>query len=422
MERPIVDSKEAYRSPADKPRFFYGYIVVLAEFFIILMMYGTRVGYGVFFKPMLTEFGWSRALTAGAFSLSMFMQGILGIIMGRFNDKLGPRIVMTSCGFFLGVGYLLMSQIHSAWQLYLFYVILIGIGMGGVFVSIFSTIARWFVRKRSTMTGVVFAGLGIGHVLIPPFANWLISLYDWRLSYVIVGALVLIIVVSMAQLLKRDSGQIGQFPDGSSEPFKPRFSVAGEGVSLREAYINRQFWIIFVMHFCLGVCIVSMAVHMAPHTTDLGISPAIAAGMLSILGVSHMLGGLLMGNLGDRIGNRQIFVICFILTALSLFWLITINNVWMLSIFAFIYGFAGGGAATAESPLVADYFGMRSHGLIFGVMSCGFALGATAGPFITGFIFDLTCSYNLAFLFCAVLSIIGVIMGALLKPVKKPAT
>ena len=163
-----------------KPQRFYGYIVVVAAFFIMVLMFGIFDTFGVFFKPLLTDFGWTRAVTSGAFSLYWIIQGLLAIVVGRVNDRFGPRVVITFCGFIFGLGYLLMSQVSALWQLYLFYGVMIGTGMSGAFVPLTSTVARWFVKRRSMMTGIVVAGIGIGGLIAPPVANWLISIYDWR--------------------------------------------------------------------------------------------------------------------------------------------------------------------------------------------------------------------------------------------------
>lgn len=198
-------------SESNNPRtkLFYGYIIVAAALLIVIMAFGSRFSFGVFFKPMLRDFGWSRTLTSGAVALSMLFQGAGSMYMGRLNDKLGPRFVMTLCCIFLGLGLLLMSLVRDVWQLYLFYGVIVGAGMGGAFVAPLSTVARWFVKRRGIMTGIVIAGVGIGTLIVPPLANWLISLYDWRLSYIIVGSCILVIGVLAAQVLRRDPSKKG---------------------------------------------------------------------------------------------------------------------------------------------------------------------------------------------------------------------
>ena len=122
-----------------KPKFFYGYTVVGASFFIVGITYGAMYTFSVFFKPLLDDFGWTRAMTSGAFSLFMVFHGLLYIVTGRLSDRFGPRVVMTVCGFFLGLGYLLMSQISAIWHLYLFYGVIVSIGVSGAFVPLISS-------------------------------------------------------------------------------------------------------------------------------------------------------------------------------------------------------------------------------------------------------------------------------------------
>ncbi len=200
-----------------KPRFYYGYVVVVAGFFAALVVWGTKYTFGVFFKPVATEFGWTMAITAGAFSLSTLLRGLGMVGMGRLTDKLGPRLVITVCGVFLGVGYLLMSQVNTTWQLYLFYGVLVAIGMSAAYVPITSTIARWFVNRRGMMTGIVLSGSSLGVLIFAPMAQRLISSYGWRMSYIIIGLIALILIVAMAQFMKRNPQRIGASPHNLSE-------------------------------------------------------------------------------------------------------------------------------------------------------------------------------------------------------------
>lgn len=395
---------------------FYGYLVVGAAFFIMVVMWAVFYAFGVFFKPILSEFGWSRAMTSGAFSLCSITMGLLGITMGGLNDRFGPRIVMSVCGLLLGMGYLLMSQLEALWQLYLSFGLILGAGMGGGFVPLMTTVARWFVLRRGMMTGVVTAGIGIGALIGPPAANGLISSYGWRISYIILGSIVLAVVVLSAQLLRRDFSQLGQFTYGENQSGQKGMHTRNEGISLGEAIQTRPFWVLFAMIFCFGFCVFSIMVHIAAHATELGISRASAANILATIGGLSILGKVLLGRAADIIGSRKVFIIGFILMAVAFLWLVPAKVAWMLYSFAVFFGFAYGGCVVAESPLVAVLFGLDSHGLILGVIAFGFTVGGALGPWLTGYIFDVTSSYQLAFLGCAVLSSLALVLTAVLKP------
>jgi len=410
--------QKARQSPGAEPGFFYGYIVVAAALCIMVAIWGAYYAFGVFFKPVLTEFGWTRAMTSGAFSLSMILHGLLGIVMGGLTDRLDPRMVLTLCGFFLGLGYLLMSQLGAVWQLYLFYGVIIGTGMGGAWVPLLSTVARWFVKRRSMMSGIVLTGTSIGALIAPLVASQLISTYDWRMSYIIMGSLVLVVVALVAQFLRRDPAQMGQVPYGESKGEEQGLKARTDGFSLKEAVYTRQFWVVFAMFLCFGFFMFAVIVHIVPHATDLGISAVSAANILATIGGLAIVGRVVLGSAADRIGNRRVFIIGFILLSAALFWLVPAREVWMLYLFAAVFGFAHGGVGASESPLVARLFGLSSHGLILGVTSLGFTTGAAVGPFLAGYIFDVTGSYQVAFLVCAAIGIVGLILTSLLTPIK----
>jgi MFS family permease len=391
---------------------------VAVALLIVILDYGARTSFGVFFKPMLSDFDWTRALTSGSLTLSMLCQGASGIIMGRLNDKLGPRFVMTLCSCLLGVGFLLMSVVNGVWQLYVFYGIIFGLGMGGAFVALLSTVARWFVKMRGFMTGIAIAGTGIGQLIVSPVANLLISAYDWRISYIIVGGIVLVIGVLLSQLLKRDPAKIGLVPYGSNSGEKQKSMSSDHELSIGEAIRTRQYWMTVIIFFSVGYTIMAMNAHLVPHITDLGISATTAANIFAVSGGVSAIGCIVMGSVIDRLGSRRVCVICYLLIVGAVLWLTQITAVWLLFLFAIIYGLGVGGGTPIESTLVAELFGMRSHGLIFGTVSCGFTAGAALGPFVTGYLFDLNGNYQLAFLGCGGVTAIGLILAAILRPIK----
>jgi MFS family permease len=400
----------------DSGTLFYGHVVVAAATLILMVIWAVYYSFGVFFKPILSDFGWTRAMTSGAFSLSSITMGVTGIAIGWVNDRFGPRLVMSISGVLLGVGYILMSQISALWQIYFFYGMIVGAGMMGGFVPIMSTLARWFVKRRGMMTGIASAGIGVGAVIGPPLANRLISIYGWRLSYIILGCILLILVVLLSQILKRDPSVVGEVADGLDQVNQMDLSTGGEGLSFGEALYTAPFWLFFAMIFCFGSCVFSIMVHIAAHSTELGISPAGAAKILATLGGASIAGKLMLGRLSDIIGSRNIFIFGFLLMAVALFWLVPAKMTWELYCFAAIFGFAYGGGISAESPMVAFLFGLRSHGSILGVVGFGFTIGGAFGPWLTGHIFDMTHSYRAAFLGFAILSSIALFLTTVLRP------
>ncbi len=407
--------RENDKVPSNNRRIYYGYIIVTAAFFIMLAIYGINYSFGIFFKPIATDFGWTRAMTAGAFSTSWITAGIFSIFMGALNDKLGPRIVLSLCGILSGSGYILMSQINHLWQLYIFYGVVIGAGISA-FIPMVSTIARWFVGRRSMMTGIVAAGIGAGAFVIPPLVNHLILIYQWRTSYMILGIIVIVVVVLLAQLLKRDPAQTGQ-----SNYYEKQTDVeaANDSLSLKDAAGTRQFWMIFIMLFVSGYVLYTVQVHLAPHATDLGISSTSSAAILATMGGTSIAGRAILGSIGDKIGNKRAYMLGFSLVAIALLWLMPATLAWKFFLFAVIFGLAYGNCDTQQSPLVAGLFGLTSHGLVFGVVSIGYAIGSGLGPLIAGYLFDIYKNYQMAFFICIIISVIGIILSAMLTPIRQ---
>jgi len=388
----------------------------------MVVIWGANYTFGVFFKPVLTEFGWTRAATSGAYSLSLVLHGLLGIGAGRLTDRFGPRVVMIFCAAVLGLGYSLMSQISDIWQLYLFYGVIIAIGMGGSYVPMLSTTARWFVKRRGIMTGIVVAGIGTGTVIMPPLARWLISTYQWRTSYVVMGIMTVVLITLAACFLRRDPSQKGLEPYGKDEVEIGSLKVEAEEFSLRQALRTRQFWILCATFFGFGFNIHTIMTHIVAHATDLGISASTAANLMAAIGGLGIFGRVTMGGFADRFGNRLTLILCFTVMLASFLWLLVAESVWMLYVFAAVFGFSYGGSAALESPIVADLFGLSSHGVIMVVVAFIITAAGAVGPALAGRIFDVSGSYDLAFIICATLAAVSIIMASLLGQITKRAS
>lgn len=410
-----MTSQKVTQPPDTKPGFYYGYVVVAAAFVIMFFSYGIYLSFGIFFKPIIAEFNWTRAMTSGAFSFSWVASGLAGLFMGALNDRFGPRKVMTLCGVLSGLGYFLISQISAVWQLYLFYGVMVGVG-SSTFVPLTSTVARLFVKRRTVMTGIATVGIGLGSLIIPLLANKIILVYDWRVSFTVLGIMAFVIVTSAAQFLRKDITQANQFSEHNNESGKESPSLDAGTFSVRKAVRTNQFWMMFIIFFCLGYCGMAIQVHIVPYATDINISASIAALILSTIGGGSIVGRIVLGNVGDRIGNRQTYIIGFALMSLTILLLLPLRYAWTFYPVAFIFGMGYGSGIAQESPLVAKVFGLAAHGSIFGMLSLGYTIGAATGPVVAGYIFDVTTSYHTAFIITAAIGIISLILNILLKP------
>lgn len=414
-----MDKGKVSPSAKSEKRFFYGYTVVVAAFFFMLITNGACFSYGVFFKPMSEEYGWTRAMTAGAYSLSVFVLGILNIVAGRLNDRFGPRAIATVCGFLFGLGYLLMAQITTLWQLYLVYGVLIAAGMSGCFVPLTSTIARWFTRKRGLMTGIVVAGIGVGVAIMPPIATQFIASYGWRQSFTITGIVSIALIVISAQFLQRDPSKKGLLPYGESREIEMHSLPEAGGFPLSQAIRAKQFWMLSIMFFCFAFNLQTVMVHIVPHVTDLGLSAMTGSGIIAVIGGLSIVGRIGIGSIADRIGFRMALVIGMATMSASVLLLQAARELWLFYLFAALFGFAYGSIVVMMSLSAAELFGLSSHGVILGMILFIAAFGETIGPLFAGQIFDSTGSYYPAFGTSAALGIAGLVLALLLKPVRR---
>ena len=399
-------------------KFYYGYRIVAATSIIQMMYLGCVFTFGVFFPEFEAEFGWSRATISGASSLMFLMMGVLVIVMGRVYDTLGPRVLLTVATAVFAMGYLLMYRMTTIWELYLFYGLLGGLGMGAHDVVTLSTVARWFIRHRGLMSGIVKAGAGIGQVLIPLAAAVLVSIYGWRQACLLIGVVTLVIMVLAAQVVRRDPAELGLRPLGDEK--RPDLeSGAGEGgLTFQQAATTRPFWILCLAKLSDFFCLLTIMTHIIPHGIDQGLAPATAVAVLSLIGGCSILGRILLGSAFDRIGAKRSLGICFLVLLVTLTLLQVSTDPRLLFVFAPIYGIAHGGFFAIASPSVAHYFGMRSHGTIFGFVLFFGTLGGTVGPLLSGRIFDVTGSYDIAFMILIGFAIFGLLLTAALRPVK----
>jgi MFS family permease len=401
------------------PRFFYGYIVVAAAFAIMTLAWGSNRSFGVFVDPLLEEFGWTRAAISGSFTINMLVMGLMTLVAGRLTDRLGPRIVVAGCGVFLGLAYILTSQVQAIWQFYIFYGFLGGIGMSGLLTPLMSVVVRWFLKRRSLMSGILVSGPALGNMITPLACTFSFSFFGWRFSFFILGVVVLVVIVLGALFLRREPADMGLLAYGAREGVGQGYEPRGRGFSLHEALRTKQFWLINVLSFCDLFLINVLVVHIVIHAIDMQVSPTRAAAVFSLAAGVSIPGRIIMGGIADRIGNRPALMICLALSVSAFLLLLFARDIGMLYLFAALYGISLWSTGALVSPLIADLFGLKSHATLYSFAVFTSAIGSAVGPVIAGFLFDLTGKYSMAFILCLIVSLIAFLAVWLLRPIRQ---
>ena len=397
------------------PVVHYGWVIVGASF-LVLMNYGIFYSYGVFFKPLIAEFGWSRAETSLAFSFYLVTYSTTGIIMGWLSDRHGPRLPVFLAALLIGGGLAALSRVSSLWTLYLFFGLVAALGHGASWIVPVSTVVRWFERRRGMAMGIVTAGMGVGTLLFPFLANYLIASLGWRQAFLVVGVVVFCYNVLAALLLRRGPTSMGLAVYGVGEGDVPVGDDPAlyPGYTLREAVVTYAFWSVYA---CVTLGFASYAlllVHLVPYATDQGIDPAGAVGVVALFGVGALLGRTVLGTVSDHIGRRGTLRLSYVINALAISGLMVGLNLQLLFIIAFAVGFFGIGGSVVLGPLFGEIFGQLHLGKILGAfMTCGAAAGFV-GPYMAGYLYDLTGDYSAAFLGAAGIATMAAILAFLI--------
>ena len=384
------------------PRYVVVFGACLTQFTVI----GLLFSFGLFFNVLEEEFGWSRTLLSSATALAALVMGMLAIFGGRLCDRYGPTPVLVASGLLFGLGYALISQVGEPWHLFALFGLFIGVGMSTHDVGTLSTIARWFVRRRGMMTGVVKVGTATGQMTLPPLTALLIAGIGWRDAALAMGAAAGVMLVAAALCMKR--------PPKERAP--ARIAAAAAGGEFAEVRRSRVFWTLCAAQFLFFPTLMTVPLHIAVHGMDLGMTRAVAATLLTVIGGASIAGRLAVGTVADRIGGRNAYVLCLVPLITSLLMLMVADTYALLFAVVALYGFAHGGLFTVVSPTVAEYFGTRAHGTIFGGIYFFGTFGGAAGPIMGGRVFDVTGSYEFAFAALALMGALALLLMASLPP------
>jgi len=389
-------------------KFNYGWWVVTGAFILLLCTTGSRVyAFPVFFEAMLHDMGWSRAQTAGALSIGLLLSGSITPVIGMFIHRIGVRRIMVSGSLIACTGYFLLSTVTEIWQFYVFYGVIVA--MGSACISIvpnMTAVEGWFTRKKSTALGIASTGVGAGGAIMAPVAGKLIALYGWQTAFLYLAGIIAVVGIPVSFFIMRT-------PDEKNNTFIKKISQDNlpglAGASLKEAMKTKDFWLIGAASMLWAWSYNTGLIHQVAFAVDIGIDKLVAAGAVGLLSGFSIPARIIFGKLGDTIQKRYIFMIGTLLQIIAFIVLMRTTTIGMLYLYAALIGFNLGAITPILPGLVAQHFGRRHFGTIYGATFSLQTLGMVIGPVFGGWIFDISGSYYSAFLTAALLSLASMI-------------
>jgi MFS family permease len=373
---------------------FYGWFIVGVCFVVNFIIFGISINtFTVYVKPIETDLGWSRDQVTLAMGLAPLAMGAASPFIGRLIDRIGARYVMAAGAAVIGVGSILLAKTESRLYFYSIYSIA-GVGQAAAtIIPISLVISNWFHAQRGKALGIVMTGTGLGAMVMVPVTTWIVVNWNWRTSYTIMGFIILLMVPLNLLFIRTRPSDMGLEPDGGMvSETKP---VVLEGLSVSEAFGTLSFWLIAAMMLLSGLVAMGIGVNLMPYFTDdnVGHSPAMAAGIISVISFLTVVGKVGIGFIADRWGIQRAVVLAFSILIAGILLLMGARNLLIAYTFAVVYGFAIGTPLLINPALTAECVGLRNFGAIFGILTLVNVVGVAIGAYSTGVIYVKAGSY-----------------------------
>ncbi|WP_335958381.1 OFA family MFS transporter [Halalkalibacter kiskunsagensis] len=385
------------------------WLVVLGAV-IIQINLGAVYAWSLFNQPLMNKFGWAREDVVVTFSITIAIFALATIFAGRLQDKIGPRWVATIGGVLLGLGLVLASQATTLYQLYFFYGVIGGIGIGMTYVCPLSACVKWFPDKRGFISGVAVAGFGLGGLIFKPIIELLIESMGVSSTFLYLGVIYLILVVAGAQLLKNPP--VEETTRKASKAI-PELSNNFSPKQMLGTYQFYLLWFMFLFGSMSGLMVISFAVDIGVDIVNLDMGKA--ANAVMVIALFNAAGRIVLGRVSDSFGRTNTLMMVYGLTALIMFYMSTgAMNYPTFLLSVSLIGFCFGGFLALFPSVTADFYGTKNIGSNYGLMYQAYGISAFVGPLIAKAI-PLTQAFLLSGLFC----VLALVMAKLVEVPKK---
>jgi len=371
------------------------WLIAGVAFGVLGLSRGLHTSFGVFNVALLDTFGWSRGATAGIFSIVLTMDALLSPAAGYLLDRFGTKKICAAGCAAMVLGLFLSSRVNALWQLYICFglVLAAGFTFTGMVPHIF-LISQWFSSNRASAIGIVYAGSGVGIMLLAPLSEWLISSYGWSRTFEIYSATVLIAMLPVVWFTY-SHGPYGHQPRRHSE--KVADSKQWTAVL---ALQSLQFWLLFIARIGAAAGTTVIVTHQVAHVVDIGFSKLLSASIFGLAGMTSSFGRVVFGFIADRLSKQAAYTLNVAMTVVGVGALMILRDpsqIWLLYVYVIFFGIGFGSRAVIFSALTADIFSGKGFGSILGYSTVAVGVGGALGSYFGGMFYDWSGSYTISF-------------------------
>jgi MFS family permease len=410
-------------SPHKKSKLFYGWWVLIALFIVGAMGPMARYSVTAFFPALSKEFGWTRSQIGTAQSISLWAYAGLVLLTGWMIDRFGGRKTIIFGGLCCLAGWLLLSKVHSLWQLYLFYGFFMAVAVANTHLVPVQVISRkWFIKRAGLAAGVLGSAFVVGTSLFSPLLTYMAGIWSWHTVAIIAGFTFSIPILLLGYFVIRDTPEsIALLPDGVGSPAEvPKQQMAADrSWTFKDAIKTPQLWLLFVAYGLSGMVFNAIASQIVIWGVDLGMKSASAGFMVTLFSLPSIITRVGGGWFGDRFGKMRVMIIGTAISMAAMFvgWRV-IHTPAQLLFFAPILGLSVGPATNLFAPYLGDIFGRKNVGSLFAILTLAWGSVGGFGPIIWGTLRDRTGSYDIALLVSAGCYAVALLALFLCRPPK----
>ena len=402
----IMDGFNSRAPDSNKPKVFYGWVIVAGLFGVAFFGPMGRYILTSFFPFIMKDPGWSRETIGLAFTIHFWVYAFFALATGRFIDRIGGRTIIFCGGALMLIGLICLSAVQRIWQFYLVFGVLLAAPLSMTHLVPNTAIVRkWFVKKAGLATGMVTIGTVLGLAALPPVINHYSASMGWRSICLICGVVIGALIMLIAVLIIRNTPEsMGLAPYGEEiisdqrQPFRDDavLSEMPRDMTIRQALRTRTFWYIFLAYAITGIPLQGILGHVIIWGVEAGVTPADSGLIMAMMTLPSIPVRVLAGWLGDRLGKKMVLVFFNVLTILIWTWgWFYIKDSSSFFVFAVLNGFVYSAPFSLYTPFLGDIFGRSAVGTLMGAITLGHGLIGGIGPYLWGRIADATGSYAL---------------------------